>query len=133
MKLLDKTIVKFLLVGVINTLIGTGIMFFLYNIAHMNYWISSAFNYIIGSIVSYFLNKYYTFENRSKSRKQLLKFIVNISVCYFVAYGVAKPLINRILTYQSQSIQENIAMLAGMCLFVGLNYFGQRFFVFLKD
>lgn len=42
MKLIDKTTIKFLLVGIVNTIVGTSIMFLLYNIAHMNYWISSA-------------------------------------------------------------------------------------------
>lgn len=28
------------------------------------------------------------------------------------------------------TVQENIAMLAGMCIFVGMNYLGQRFVVF---
>ena len=61
-KLIDITTVKFLLVGVINTLVGTGTMFGLYNCLGCSYWVSSAGNYIVGSIVSYFLNKYFTSE-----------------------------------------------------------------------
>ena len=53
-------------------------------------------------------------------------------MCYLVAYGVAKPLILLILSDYSIKVQENIAMFVGMCLFVGLNYIGQRFFVFKK-
>lgn len=60
----------------------------------------------------------------------IVKFIINISVCYFVAYGIAKPLIMIILAGYTQKIQENVAMLIGMCLFVIVNYLGQRFFVF---
>ena len=61
MKLIDKTTIKFILVGIVNTLVGTGVMFLMYNLLHASYWISSASNYIIGSIVSYVLNKYFTF------------------------------------------------------------------------
>ncbi len=132
-KLVDKTFWKFILVGIINTIVGTGVMFLCYNALHFNYWISSAMNYIIGSIVSYFLNKYFTFQNKQRSWKMVAKFIINISVCYLIAYGVAKPLVARILYNQSITIQENGAMLVGMCLFVGLNYLGQRFFVFKKN
>ena len=32
--LLDKTVIKFLAVGVVNTLVGCGTMFLLYNLAH---------------------------------------------------------------------------------------------------
>ena len=132
-KLWDRTFWKFILVGIINTIVGTSVMFLCYNAFHLNYWVSSAMNYIIGSIVSYFLNKYFTFQNKQRSWKIVIKFIINISVCYLIAYGVAKPLVARILSGQSVTIQENGAMLVGMCLFVGLNYLGQRFFAFKKE
>ena len=48
----------------------------------------------------------------------------------FVAYGGAKPLARWIFSGASVSVQDNLAMLAGMCFFVALNYIGQRFFVF---
>lgn len=129
-KLIDKTTWKFLMVGVVNTLVGTSVMFLAYNVLKLNYWISSASNYIVGSIVSYFLNKYFTFGNHEKSVKQLLLFVVNITLCYLIAYGMAKPLVYHILAKASVTVRDNCAMLAGMCLFVGLNYLGQRFVVF---
>ncbi|MCM0707763.1 GtrA family protein [Faecalicatena sp. BF-R-105] len=126
----DRTILKFLIVGVVNTLFGTIVMFSLYNLAGYSYWISSAANYILGSILSFFLNKYFTFQNRERSWGQVVRFTVNIAACYLVAYGVAKPAVRVLLSGQSVLIQENAAMLVGMCLFTGLNYFGQRFFAF---
>lgn len=130
---------KFILVGILNTIIGNGLMFVFYNFTPIKgitvgvvdgYWVSSALGYIIGSIVSYFLNKHFTFKNKEKGFKPALKFAVNIAVCYFLAYGLAKPLITWILSGQSETIQSNVAMLAGMCLFVAFNYIGQRFFAF---
>lgn len=128
--LFDRTMVKFLLVGVINTLVGCGTMFLLYNLAHCSYWISSAANYVVGGVVSFFLNKYFTFQNHERSWKQVGKFVLNVTVCYLIAYGAAKPLLLWALSGRSVSIQENAAMLAGMCLYTGLNYLGQRFFAF---
>ena len=125
-----RTILKFLIVGVVNTLFGTAVMFSLYNLAGCSYWISSAANYILGSILSFFLNKYFTFQNKERPWRQVVRFTVNIAACYLVAYGVAKPAVRMLLSGQSVSIQENAAMLVGMCLFTGLNYFGQRFFAF---
>lgn len=133
MKIIDKTTFKFILVGIINTAVGTAVMFVFYNLFHANYWISSAMNYVIGSIVSYFLNKYFTFQNSEKSVKQVVKFVVNITICYLLAYGMAKPLVKFVLSNCTVSIQENVAMLAGMCIFVGLNYFGQKFIVFRDE
>ncbi len=131
-KLFDKTVLKFLIVGIFNTLVGCGIMFLLYNLAGCSYWFSSAANYVIGSIVSFFLNKYFTFQKKEWSWKQVGKFALNVAVCYFLAYGAAKPLVLHLLSGQAIQVQENIAMLVGMCLYTGLNYLGQRFFAFQK-
>ena len=132
-KMFDKTFIRFIIVGVVNTIVGTGTMFVLYNVFGCSYWVSSAYNYIVGSIVSYFLNKYFTFKNKKKSVLQVVFFIINISVCYFIAYGVAKPITEFFMTGASTKIQENVAMLAGMCIFVVLNYFGQKIFVFKTE
>ena len=131
-KFLDITFLKFILVGIINTLIGTAVMFLCYNAFHCSYWFSSAMNYVVGSIMSYFLNKYFTFQNKERSWKIVAKFIINITICYLIAYGAAKPLVACLLTNQTITIQENGAMLVGMVLFVILNYIGQRFFAFKK-
>lgn len=132
-KLIDKTTFKFILVGIINTLVGTAVMFLCYNVAHIGYWVSSAANYVVGSVVSYFLNKYYTFQYKKRSASVIVKFILNITVCYLLAYGMAKPLTMWVLDGFEKNIQENIAMLVGMCFFVGLNYIGQKFLVFIDS
>jgi putative flippase GtrA len=131
--LFDKTMLKFLLVGVVNTLVGTGTMFLLYNLAGCSYWVSSAANYIVGGVVSFFLNKYFTFQSKGWSWKQVVRFAVNVSVCYLLAYGLAKPLVLHLLAGQAVAVQENVAMLVGMCLYTALNYFGQRFFAFREE
>lgn len=127
---IDKTTLKFLAVGVVNTLVGDGIMFLLYNLINCSYWFSSAANYVVGGIVSFFLNKYFTFQNHERSIKQVAKFIVNVAVCYLIAYGAAKPVVMWLLSGQPVKLQENVAMFVGMGLYTVLNYFGQRFFAF---
>ncbi len=131
-KIIDKTVVKFLAVGVVNTLIGAGVMFLLYNVANCSYWLSSAANYVVGGIVSFFLNKYFTFENKEWSWRQVWRFALNVAVCYFIGYGLAKPAAMWLLRGSSTRLQENAAMLVGMCLYTALNYLGQRFFAFKK-
>lgn len=128
--LFDAKLWKFLLVGVVNTLVGMGIMFGLYNLAGCSYWVSSAANYVLTSILSFFLNKHFTFQNRERSAGQVARFAANIAVCYLIAYGMAKPLCLRWLANAAAGTRDNIAMLVGMVLFTGLNYLGQRFFTF---
>ena len=130
MKLIDAKLVKFLIVGVVNTAIGAGVMFLLYNLAHCSYWISSACNYIVGGVVSFFLNKYFTFKNTQKSLRQIGLFVFNLAVCYMAAYVLAKWMIYRMFANQSENMKDNIALFLGMCIYTGLNYIGQRFVVF---
>ena len=137
-KIFDPTFFRFIVVGVINTLVGYGVMFGLYNLAGLHlwgdtgYWISSAANYMVGSIVSFFLNKHFTFRNQEKGAGVVIRFVVNISVCYLLAYGLAKPAVSWALGGMglSEQLQGNLTMLFGSGLFVLLNYFGQRFFAF---
>jgi hypothetical protein len=63
----------------------------------------------------------------------IIAFILNIAISYFIAYGLAKPLINYFLNNKPQNIRENVALFVGMCLFTGLNYLGQRFVVFVRS
>lgn len=132
-KMFDRTFWKFILVGIANTILGTGIMFVFYNVFHFSYWISSASNYFFGSILSYILNRMFTFRSAENTSRTLPRFVLNISLCYLLAYGIAKPVVSCVLSNLSKNFQDNIAMLVGMCLFVVLNYLGQRFFVFKSN
>ena len=130
LSLFDAKLWKFLLVGVLNTLVGNGLMFLLYNWVHMGYWPSTAVSYALASVMSYFLNLYFTFKYKGSGIGVVLRFSLNIVVCYLLAYGLAKPAMELLLSGASKAVRENIAMLTGMCLFVGFNYLGQRFFAF---
>ena len=139
-KIIDSSFIRFLIVGVINTLVGTAVMFGLYNLAGLHkwgqigYWLSTIGNYTVGSVVSFFLNKHFTFKSKEKGKAVVIRFVINIAVCMILAYGIAQKCVELALaeTFLSEQLRGNISMLAGMCLFVVLNYFGQRFFTFRK-
>lgn len=122
--------IRFLMVGVINTIVGSGVMFLLYNVGNVDYWISSISNYIVGSICSFFLNKYFTFKSKKFSASETVRFIINIVICYCIAYGLARPAARLIFSNISEKLQDNIALFAGMISFTLLNYLGQKLFVF---
>lgn len=128
--LFDEKLWKFIIVGIINTVVGTAIMFGLYNLAGASYWFSSGANYTLTSILSYFLNKHFTFQNKDQSLWVSVRFVINIAICFGLAYGIAKPITLSLLSDYSVTVQENIAMVVGMVLFTGFNYLGQRFFAF---
>jgi putative flippase GtrA len=133
--LFDAKLLKFLFVGGCNTLLGAAIMFGLYNLAGFGYWPSSATAYIAASIFSFFVNKSFTFGDKSSPGLPALKFTINIAVCYLFAFIFAERLIFFVMNGMNlpQKAMDNTAMLAGMTLFTGLNYIGQRYFVFKKS
>lgn len=129
-QLFDAAMWRFLLVGVVNTLVGTAIMYTLYNLVGVGYWPSSAANYILTSILSYFLNKHFTFRATERGWRPAMRFALNIAVCWLLAYGIAQPLTRWVLTAATVTLRENIAMAVGMVFFTGFNYLGQRLFAF---
>lgn len=126
----------FLAVGALNTLLGYAIMFCLYNLAGWSgwgdagYWAATLANYIPTSILSFLLNRRFTFRDQERGWRPAARFAVNIAVCYLLAYGIAKPLVAWLFTAAGETIQGNLSMLAGMGLFTLFNYFGQKFFAF---
>lgn len=127
-------VIHFGMVGVINTLMGWVIMAVLYNLIHMNYWLSSGISYFIGSVFSYHANGKLTFKVEDEDRDKALpwRFAINIIVCYLVAFSVAQPLVEKVLASQPAVIVDNVAMILGMCIFIVMNFFGQKLFVFRK-
>ena len=129
-------VIHFGMVGVLNTLLGWGIMAVLYNLIHMNYWLSSGISYFIGSVFSYHANGKLTFKVENKDKWLPWRFAVNIIVCYLIAFSVAQPLVTHLLSLRqetySQALLDNIAMIFGMCFFIVMNFFGQKLFVFRK-
>ena len=128
-KLFDVSMLKFLLVGVGNTLLSTVLMFALEG---LGYWPSTAIAYVAGAVMSFFLNKRFTFHSDEVLWKAAVKFAVNVAVCYVVGYGLARLVMGALspLNPLPAIWWERLSKLVGMGLYTVLNYFGQRFFAF---
>ncbi len=131
-KLLQSSLVRFLIVGVGNTLLSMVLMFVLED---LGYWPSSAIAYLAGAVMSFFLNRTFTFHSEERVGRSAAKFAVNVAVCYVLAYAIAKPLGAVVLGRMGLKgiWLERLTKLGGMGLYTLLNYFGQRFFAFRKS
>ena len=89
-KLIDKSIPRFLLVGVGNTLLSMVLMFLLEG---LGYWPSTAIAYVAGAVMSFFLNRHFTFHSEETLGRSAVKFAVNVAVCYVVGYGLARLIV----------------------------------------
>ena len=136
MKLINKSFFKFAIVGFINTIFTITAGFILYNFFNMGYWGSSIIIYIIGSFISYYLNKKYTFKYSGSTFElmPLIRFSIVIAVSYLISFSVSKIIfpyfIERLIKSDDFRIIEQFTMVCAMCIFTLINYFGQKLFVF---
>lgn len=146
-KIFDKTYLKYNLVGLISTAVGYTVMFCMRNFINWKlligtknsdipYWMTSAANYMVAGIMSYNLNRRYTFEDTRPVHKSVFKFAACFALSYIVAYSIAKPLTLNIMSHAQASDpqlltrNDNIAQFVGLIIFVSLNYILQRFISF---
>lgn len=139
-KLSDASFTRFLCVGVVNTLIGVGLNFLLFNYVFWGfgktaaYWSATFLSNSAGATVSFFLNKRFTFHSRKEISRTAPKFVLVILVCYLAAYKFAEQFLVWAVSAAQLRIQDkvlgNLTYLFGMCVYTFLNYFGQKFFVF---
>ena len=130
LSLFDAKMWKFLMVGVLNTLVGDGLSFLLINVTDLGMWLATALPMALASVMSYFLNKHFTFRNRETGWKPVFRFALNIAACYLLAYGIALPVVQWAPAAADPTLRDNLSKLVGMVLFTGFNYLGQRLFAF---
>ncbi len=129
----DATFLKYVIINLSVSAVGTGLMYLLYNAFNVSYWASSVTNQVFDAVVVFFLDKRFAFNVREWTAKLVVLYIVNTAVCYAIAYGtIARPLSRLAFTGMGVTGHENMAMLVGVIAYKILDYFGQRFFVFKK-
>lgn len=128
----NNELIRFLIVGVLNTVIGASIMFIAYNFIGLNYWISTSLNYIIAGIFSFFANKKFTFKSEGKTFQKIILFILTVVISYFVAFYLSKKMLT-FININNIKLKENISMVLGMVIYTILNFILQKQIVFRKE
>jgi len=133
-RLTDSTFLKFLLVGVGNTLLSTAIMFLLYNLGNFSTTLSSAIAFAAGAVLSFILNRSVTFHSDEVLWKSALKFALNVAILWAISYlWLQKWLAGLLMGWGFLLLwADNLSMLISMGFYTVLNYLGQRFFAFRK-
>lgn len=128
-----KEIICFGLIGLGNTLFGIVCIYIYFDIIGLGYWASTALAYGIGGILSFFLNRNLTFNSKGIITRQIMKFFVNMLICYLTGYGLARVFVKYIvcpLVPILRSEEDRIAIMCGMGLYILFNYIGQKFWCF---
>ncbi len=131
---------KFLVVGVLNTLVDLGVMNFLIYLTGITigiwYSVFKSIGFIAAVINSFFWNKFWVFEKRgiSEAGKEFSKFFVVSTIGIILNVSVAYVLINVIGAPAgiSPKIWGNIAAVAAGIVVFSWNFLGYKILVFSK-
>ncbi|HEX2927263.1 MAG TPA: GtrA family protein [Ruminiclostridium sp.] len=119
--------VKYGLVGVVNTVITMIILFLLQNVFGVSYKIANGAGYVAGFINSFVLNKFWTFKGNQKSTfSQFIRFALVFAVCYAIQLGLVVLLVEKV------HIGKNISQLIGMVFYTLVSFLLNKLFTF-KD
>jgi putative flippase GtrA len=111
-------------VGIVNTLFGFSLIFSLMFFG-LSATVSNAIGYFFGAILSYFLNKKYTFKSTSQSRKEAIKFFTVLFISYIINFLTLQWLLTFLNPYYAQLISAVVYTLSSFIL--------AKFFVFNGD
>lgn len=124
---------RFILVGVINTCIGLGVIFILMNGFQLNYWVSTFTGNAAGAVVSFILNRNFTFKSKASLGKGGLRFVAVILICYFFSYSFSDQITKWALHDFDLPIYlslKDVSVILGSIFYTVSNFFGQKYFVF---
>lgn len=118
---------RFLLVGVLNTIIGLSSIFFLMNILELGYWASTFIGNGIGAVCSFLLNRSFTFKSDIPFLQGGAMFVLVIFSSYIIAYSLS-PFVASF--FSNWLPEREMAVFIGAGLYTVFNYVGQKRVVF---
>lgn len=120
---MNKRFIKFLFVGIINTIVGYG-SYSIFIFLNIHYLIANTLSTIIGVINSYILNKKITFNDKKTNTKTPFKFVSVYVVSYLVG------MINLKILVDFFNINSYIAGFFNLILTTLISWFGHKYFSF---
>ena len=119
-------IIKFSIVGILNTALTLSVIFILTKKLHVFYITANITGYVIGVMNSFFWNKIWVFKSGNYYIWELGSFWLNVGICYLLQLGLL------IALKEEFGINQDLAIVAGMVMYAGCNFLGNRLFVFHK-
>ena len=123
--LLKHSIVKFMGVGILNTLLSIVVIFSLKYFANSSDLSANVIGYAVGLSCSFILNKRWTFNHSDHVLSTIPKFLLVFAVSYLFN-------IVTVLSLIKFGINPYFAHLAGIPIYSVLFYIGSRHYVFKK-
>lgn len=133
-------VIKFILVGILNTFVDLGILNILIlasgAVSGLLYSAFKGVSFIAAVINSYFLNKFWTFKKKEtrKNQREFTRFFVIAVFGFGINIGVASWLVNAVGPQfgLSPKIWANVGAVSATFVSMFWNFLGYKFFVFQK-
>lgn len=122
--LFKLSFIRFLAVGVLNTAVGLSVIFAAKALLGWGDLAANAFGYAIGLMVSFMLNRSWTFGHSGAVAPAVLRFIM----VFLVAYGLNLAAVFTLRDWVG--INAYLAHVGGIVPYTVFFYFGSRRFVF---
>lgn len=121
MNQINKELKRFLFAGI--GAVGTDLGSYYLLLNFLTHDISKTLSFLLGTVVAYILNKYWTFEKHAKSYKEMCKF----TGLYAMTLG-ANVMTNKLVLEVSNIVL--LAFLVATGVSTTLNFIGQKWWVF---
>lgn len=119
-----KQFSRFLLVGVANTALGYSVIFGCMYLAGFSPELSNAAGYAVGLLVSYFLNRNFTFKSDQRLSTELVRFMLVFLTAYMANLVVLIALVRALEIHAGPS-----QVIAGV-IYIGTTYVLNKHYVF---
>lgn len=125
--MIRSTLARYLLVGVANTAVGYGVILILQLQYGMHPVAANASGYLLGLLMSYAMNRRYTFRSQRDHATSVPTFAAAAAICYVLNVAVLQLSIN--LLALPAAISQALAIGAYTFTF----YIANRYVVFRRD
>ncbi len=117
-------LIRYLMVGVANTLVGLGTIYFAMYFLHFNVVQSNAIGYSIGILLSFSLNKTWTFSSQDHITSSFIRYLLVLGI------GYAANLATVLYIYSHFYLSPYIAQAIGILPYTAIGFLGSRYFAF---
>ena len=116
--------VKFGLVGGVNTALTLAVIFLLSGVARADYRVANASGYAVGLASSFILNRVWTFRSAGNVAVQIAKFLLVFALCYAAQFSLL------VLMVGSLRWSSPIAQVLAMAVYTAAGFVLGRVFVY---
>ncbi|MEI6336424.1 MAG: glycosyltransferase [Methylococcaceae bacterium] len=117
-------LIRYLLVGVANTFVGLSTIYFAMYFLKLDIVYANAFGYSIGILLSFVLNKAWTFNSGDRIVSSLIRYLLVLAVAY------AANLTTVLFANSNLDLNPYIAQAPGIIPYTVIGFLGSRYFAF---